>query len=86
MAVLSILVTAPLGAVAIALAGPRLLSESTNEKIRDNNNRRPVIHLVRTPPESEVVELSPVRLEPDPGHSDLSGRGAQAAGGSDEAM
>ncbi|XP_038060272.1 sodium/hydrogen exchanger 9B2-like [Patiria miniata] len=67
VAVLSILVTAPLGAIAIALAGPRLLSKSINEKPRDNNNRRPIIHLVPigTPPESEVVELSPVSPEPD---------------------
>ncbi|XP_022110706.1 sodium/hydrogen exchanger 9B2-like [Acanthaster planci] len=77
VAVLSILVTAPLGAIAIALAGPRLLSKSVNEVPRDNNNRRPIIHLVGTPPESEVVELSPVSPEPD--HSNLLDRGAKAA-------
>ncbi|XP_033644443.1 sodium/hydrogen exchanger 9B2-like [Asterias rubens] len=76
VAVLSILITAPLGAIAIAMTGPRLLSKTANEKPVNNNKRRIEIHHIGSPISDEVVELSPVH--PGPEHSILLRRGVEA--------
>ena len=61
LAVLSILITAPLGAVSIMGLGPKLLKKQKNNEDEDANGQGEACEMVNVDPENDAKEDDTVR-------------------------